>query len=219
MSAVVFDAYGTLFNLDSLLPLVTAFVGDEHKAKRITRVWRTKQLDYAWTSVLMNRFQDFDKLTDLALKFALQDNGVYDEKIVRRLVQAYVSLPLYDDVRGVLDELATNHKLAILSNGTFRSLQTLTNSAGVMFSFDYILSTEPIRTYKPAREAYDLALQKLGNEKSDIVFVSSNHWDVTGAKAFGFRTYWCNRTGQTPDPLSPAPDGIITSLADLPSLL
>ncbi|GMA60132.1 haloacid dehalogenase type II [Alicyclobacillus fastidiosus] len=202
MAAIVFDAYGTLFDVEALVATATELIGDALAAKEICRTWRSKQLDYAWNSVLMNRFLDFDKATDAAFRFALRDARVDEERIstlVPRLLQAHDTLPLFEDVKGALETLGEQHKLLILSNGTFRSLQTLTNTQGILFSFDYILSTEPIRTYKPTRAAYQLVLDTLTCDKADVVFVSSNHWDVTGSKAFGFKTYWCNRAGRVAD--------------------
>ncbi|MFB5189878.1 haloacid dehalogenase type II [Alicyclobacillus fastidiosus] len=222
MAAIVFDAYGTLFDVGALVATATELVGDASDAQEICRTWRSKQLDYAWNSLLMNRFMDFDKATEAALKFALRDASVDEGRmstLVPSLLEAHDRLPLFDDVRSTLEALGEHHKLLILSNGTFRALQTLTNAQGILFSLDYILSTEPIRTYKPTRAAYQIVLDTLTCDKADVVFVSSNHWDVTGAKAFGFKTYWCNRTGQVADPIPPQPDGVMASLADLTKLL
>ncbi|EPZ43309.1 haloacid dehalogenase type II [Alicyclobacillus acidoterrestris] len=223
MAAIVFDSYGTLFDIDALVPPIAECTGvATHEAKRIALSWRRQQLDYAWNSVLMNRFMDFDKVTEAALRFALCDAGLDEDQVqtvVPTLVQAHQTLPLFDDVRPTLATLSAQHKLLMLSNGTFRSLQTLTNTQGILFDFDYILSTEPIRTYKPARAAYQLVLDTLACEKSEVVYVSGNHWDVTGAKAFGFKAYWLNRTGRAADVIPPTPDGQITSLHALVELL
>lgn len=219
MTAVVFDAYGTLFDLNNLAVLATEAIGDHALAQSVCRTWRTKQLDYAWTSVLMNRYQDFDKLTELALTFALQDASIEDLSVKTQLLSAYDTLPLFDDVTSTLDVLAESHKLAILSNATFRSLQKMTDAQGILFSFDYLLSVEPIRLYKPSRAAYQLAVDALHCEKSEIMFVSSNYWDVVGAKSFGFETVWCNRDGRIPDPIAPAPDKVVTSLHALQQLV
>lgn len=218
-TTIVFDAYGTLFNLDALVAPATTILDDVAIAERVCTVWRSKHLEYAWTSLLMNRYQDFDKLSAFALDFALTNAGIQvDKGAKQKLLDAQRHLPLYDDVQPTLDALGSLNPLAILSNGTFRSLQSLTEKAGILFSFDYVLSVEPFRTYKPAREAYQLALDKLGGDKTGILFVSSNQWDIAGAKSFGFQTVWCNRKNVTYVPVGPNPDTVIRSLEELSTI-
>ncbi|MFD1677850.1 haloacid dehalogenase type II [Alicyclobacillus fodiniaquatilis] len=219
MSVIVFDAYGTLFNVDALQSVAAQFVGE--RADEFQRVWRDKQLAYAWRSTLMNRYQDFDKLTQQAFLFTLRSMGVHNEQIAcAKLIEAHDSLPVYDDVKTTLDALnATSHKLVVLSNGTFRALQKLASAENILFSFDYLLSSAPLRTYKPARAAYQLVIDTTHCEKTDVIFVSSNGWDISGAKAFGFHSIWCNRQNAVSDTLGPQPDNIITDLHELPSLL
>lgn len=219
MEAVIFDAYGTLFNLDVLPDEISHVLGPVD-AQHISDVWRKKQMDYAWMSVLMKRYQDFDKLTEAALRFALMDSEVHiSDDGIRQLMSAYLNIPLYSDVFPLLQELEGSIKLSILSNGTFRSLQTLTEHAGILFSLDYLMSVEPIRTYKPAREPYQLALDTLKCDKEQILFVSSNGWDVTGAKSFGFQTAWCNRKSAPAEQLPFKPDKTVSSLKELSSFL
>lgn len=168
----------------------------------------------------MQRYQDFDKLTEAAARYALVETGTtYDDSAVQALMEAYLRLPLYDDVLPVLEKLEGKYKLAILSNGTLRSLQTLANHSGILFSLDYLLSVEPIRKYKPAREPYQLALDTLKCDKQQVNFVSSNHWDAVGATSFGFNTFWCDRLGTVPDKLGPSPHRTISGLDQLPSYL
>lgn len=219
MSVIVFDAYGTLFNVDALQSVAAQFVGD--RAAEFCRAWREKQLAYTWRSILMNRYQDFDKLTQQALLFTLRSMNVPNEQTAcAKLLEALDSLPLHDDVKTTLDNLNTAaHKLVVLSNGTFRALQKLADAQNILFSFDYLLSATPLRTYKPTRAAYQLVLDTTHCEKTDVIFVSANDWDTAGAKAFGFRSIWCNRQTAVSDTLGPQPNNTIASLYELPSLL
>lgn len=215
MEAIIFDAYGTLFDLDALKNDISQILGSLN-ADSISAVWQQKQMDYAWMSNLMGRYQDFDKLTEAALRFALLDNDIQpSEDTVRALMSAYLHVPLYPDVRPLFDRLENQIKLSILSNGTFKSLQTLTERAEILFSLDYLMSVEPIRMYKPARQPYQLALDTLKCDKSQIMFVSSNGWDVTGAKSFGFHTVWCNRKSMPFEQLGFASDETVSSLKDI----
>lgn len=219
MPSIVFDAYGTLFDLDALVIPATTLLGDEDVAEKMCRIWREKHLEYAWTSVLMNRYQDFDRLSALALDFALSSTPRPANSAVKtQLLDAQKRLALYDDVVPALNRHGSTMKLAVLSNGTFRSLQSLTDTAGILFSFDYVLSVDPLRTYKPAKETYQLALDTLAEERNQIFFVSSNPWDVAGAKSFGFRTIWCNRKDFSFVSPGPGPDMVIQTLAELNEL-
>lgn len=221
MTTFVFDAYGTLFNLDALESVATQYLHDPVLSARVCKTWRQKHLDFAWNAVLMERYQDFDKLAKMAMDASLRavmgstltDNQ--RQQLTESLLDANQRLPIYDDVKSTLDALATAHRLAILSNGTFRSLQSITHHAGILFSFDYILSSDPIRTYKPSRSAYQLVLDTFHTTKDDVWFVSSNDWDIAGAKSFGFHTVWCNRKQQPYTGVGFAPDHIVQSLTDL----
>lgn len=220
MAVVVFEAYGTLFDMSALENVVVQVIGDEATASDFMSIWHKKHLEYAWASMLMSRYQDFDKLTELAFRFACKAVGFdANDEDIQTLLLAHVNLPLFEDVKVGIEQLEDRHKLAILSNGTFRSLQAMANAAGVLFSFDYILSAEPIRNYKPSRPVYQLVIDTFQCDKSEVTFVSSNDWDAAGAKAFGFRTIWLNRTKEAASPLQPLPDMTMTSFSEVVSSL
>jgi 2-haloacid dehalogenase len=215
MPVLVFDSYGTLFDLDVLVSTATHILNDPEKAEAVCKSWRRHQLEFAWQSILMERYQDFDKLTSLALDAAIKQvfDGNSNPVLKDALMSTNKHLPLFEDVLPTLETVES--KKAMLSNGTFRSLQTLADHTGILFSFDYILSVDPIRTYKPARASYKMAHDKFAVSKEEVWFVSSNTWDISGAKSYGFKTFWCNRAGEFFDGFLYEPDVEISSLTEL----
>lgn len=216
VSTLVFDAYGTLFDTQSVSAAAEAlFPG---KGTALARTWRATQLQYTWLRSLMDRYEDFSAVTDAALRYALAAHGLQaDEGAVRRLTEAYLSLDLFPDVRPGLAHLG-GARLAILSNGSPGMLNPLVRHAGLADRFT-ILSVDEVGTYKPSPRVYQLAVDRLGADRRAIGFVSSNGWDACGAAAFGFRTVWVNRTEAPADRLGAAPDAIIASLEALPGCL
>ncbi|GMA56090.1 2-haloacid dehalogenase [Alicyclobacillus sacchari] len=221
MAVVVFDAYGTLFDLNGLADIARPLFDSQLAARAFCRRWRQLHLEFAWQAALVEQYRDFDQLAKQALDAAVAEHNLvhpHVDVIAADLLKSMQTLPVYPDVKPMLEELTT-YRLAILSNGTLRALQASAVANDVLFSFDFILSVDPVRTYKPSRKAYALAQSAFGIEKRDILFVSSNSWDVAGAKAYGFRTCWCNRT-KSPY-LSPGqrPDYMIATLSELPAIL
>jgi 2-haloacid dehalogenase len=217
VKALVFDAYGTLFDVRSVITALNQkFPG---LGPAVSNEWRTKQLEYTWLRSSMGRYEDFWKVTESALVFTCNDMKLTCDAATRaQLMESYLHLDPFPEVRQALKSLS-GRPLAILSNGTLKMLQAVVESAGLRGTFVHIISVDEVRTYKPSPAAYQLAVRKLGVDKTDIGFVSSNFWDDAGAKAFGFRTYWVNRSGAPADELSVTPDVTLTSLTDLVDLI
>jgi 2-haloacid dehalogenase len=219
LRALVFDAYGTLFDVHSVAALCEQIWPG--KGDAITRTWRAKQLEYTWQRSLMRRYQDFKRVTEAGLRYACAaaDAPLTDEALAR-LMDAYLRLSTYPEVGGALAALRRSKiRLAILSNGSPAMLRPLVKNTGLREAFHAVLSVDELEIYKPAPAVYRLAVEKLGVPKSTIGFVSSNCWDACGAKSFGFTTFWVNRAGAPLDELGAAPDHVIASLAELPPLV
>ncbi len=221
VDAVVFDAYGTLFDVQSVVTLAERlFPG--HGA-RLSQLWRSKQLEYSWLQSLMLsptlRREDFAAITAHALDYAANALGLSPQTAARhRLLDAYLDLSPFPDASPALAALADMPRV-ILSNGTREMLELLAASTGIAPHLDAILSADAAGIYKPSPRVYQLAVDHLKLSPARIGFVSSNGWDAVGAKAFGFTTIWINRTGAPLERHGPKPDAVIASLTDLPALL
>ncbi len=216
--ACVFDAYGTLFDVASAVDACRDAVGPE--ADRLNALWRDKQLAYTWLRAAQGRHADFWQVTGDALDFALETCGIARPDLRRRLMDLYLGLKPYPEVAAVLARLkAAGLKTAILSNGTPAMLAALTSAAGLDALFDQVLSVEAVGVFKPHRQVYQLAVDRLGVPAEAIAFQSSNGWDVHAAAAFGMTVVWCNRTGQQRERLPGEPAAQVKTLAALPALL
>ena len=214
IGALAFDAYGTLFDVHSVVTACEAAFPSRGEA--LSRLWRDKQLEYSWLLSLMGRYEDFWAVTEQALRYACQHLGLAcDAATHRRLLESYYRLKAYPEVPAALARLAAKRRLVILSNGTPRMLAAVTRAAGLTEVFDEIISVEAVGVYKPSPRVYALLPQRLGMPTEAIGFVSSNAFDITGAKAFGLRTYWVNRQDTTPDGLGYPPDAVVRTLAEL----
>ena len=215
VAAVVFDLYGTLLAIDSMATHVArAHVAD---AEAFVRDWRRKQLEYAFLTSLARAYRDFDELTALALEQTCAARGVSLGAAARtKLVQAWRSMPAYDDVAPALGALAARGaELAVLTNGTPPSANAALEAAGIRGLLADVLSVESVRAYKPDPRVYALATARFECAPSEIVFVSSNPWDAWGAASYGFRVAWCNRSGGAAEALLPAPEATLSGLAEL----
>ncbi len=214
---MVFDAYGTLFDVASAAARAAPELGE--RGKPLAELWRAKQLEYTWLRSLMGRHADFWKVTGDALDYALGSLGIEDRDLRMRLLSAYERLDPYPDARGALERLRKGGlRLAILSNGAPRMLAASAQHAGLAPLLDEVISVEEVGVYKPHPSVYRLAPQRLGVWASEIAFVSANGWDACAAKAFGLRVAWCNRAGQPPERIPELPDVAIRSLGELPAL-
>lgn len=201
--AFVFDAYGTLFDVHSVMEAARAVTPDP---QALSQLWRQKQLEYTWLRSLMGRYQDFWLVTGQALRFALRRLGITAaESQIEALMSAYLTLSPFPEVPNALRALR-GRSLAILSNGSPHMLESAVRSSGLGAAFDHVLSVDAVGVYKPSPLVYDLAVRAFGLPASEILFVSSNAWDVAGAGAYGFMTCWCNRTNMPADELDVTPD-------------
>ncbi len=241
IKAVVFDAYGTLYDIQSVATVTEeAFPG---YGEIITQIWRIKQLEYTWLRSLMRRYQDFSVITRDSLAYALRVLGLeHDGGVFERIMDKYLHLDLYPEAAAALDAMR-DRKLAILSNGSTGMLNALVRNTGLDRVLDATISIDSKRIFKPAPDAYSLIELVLGVPPAEVLFVSSNPFDACGAKAFGLNVAWIERV--TPEAMALAcvkndlvppltmfkairmqmdelglePDSRIRTLADLPGLL
>jgi len=176
-------------------------------------LWRQKQLEYTWLRSLMGRYVDFAQVTAQALHYALQVYAIEDAALEQRLLLAYNQLTSYTEVKDTLKQLRESGiATAILSNGSPSMLQAAVEHAGLTDLIDEVISVDQLGIYKPDPRVYQLALDSFGVTKSQVLFHSSNAWDVAGAVNFGFNVAWINRFSQPPEPLSKPPHLILTDL-------
>eukprot|EP00871_Galdieria_phlegrea_P002854 jgi/Galph1/356/GphlegSOOS_G5080.1 len=213
LSCLVFDAYGTLFDVHSAANQLRELLGTNYSS--ISSVWRQKQLEYTWLRSLMGLYDDFDKVTMEALHYALKVHGTEDTTCIPPLLEAYKRLSCYQDVSPCLEKLkGKGIHTAILTNGTEASVKELVEHANIQQLMDDIISVSAVRIYKPHPSVYDLVLRQVGVTKEQVGFVSSNCWDAIGASNFGFRVFWLNRYNVVPDSL-PAKYEVISDLSQL----
>ena len=198
IKAVVFDAYGTLYDVQSVADVTEeVFPG---YGEIITQVWRIKQLEYTWLRSLMRQYRDFAAVTRDSLTYTLRCLGLeYDEASFARIMEKYLHLDLYPDAMLALEAMAEK-KLAILSNGSPDMLNALARNSGIRPILDAVISVDAKGTFKPSPEAYALIESTLKIPPSDVLFISSNPWDVCGAKSFGLNVAWIERV--TPEAMA-----------------
>ena len=200
IKAVVFDAYGTLYDVQSVAEVTEqAFPG---YGEIITQIWRIKQLEYTWLRSLMRRYEDFSVITRESLAYTLRVLGLrHDGGVFERIMAKYLHLDLYPDATAALAAMR-GRKLAILSNGSPGMLNALVGNSGLDSVQDATISIDPTRIFKPAPDAYGLIEAVLRVPPAQVLFVSSNPWDACGAKAFGLNVAWIERV--TPEAMAQA---------------
>ncbi|MEO8320889.1 MAG: haloacid dehalogenase type II [Bradyrhizobium sp.] len=198
IKAVVFDAYGTLFDIQSVAAVTEeAFPG---YGEIITQVWRIKQLEYTWLRSLMRRYQDFSVITRDSLAYTIRILGLpHDNATFERIMEKYLHLDLYPDAMAAIAAMK-HRKLAILSNGSTGMLNALVANSGLDRVLDATISIDSQKIFKPAPEAYGLIEARLGVLPAEVLFISSNPWDACGAKAFGLNVAWIERV--TPEAMA-----------------
>lgn len=198
IKAVVFDAYGTLYDIQSVAAVTEeAFPG---YGEIITQIWRIKQLEYTWLRSLMRRYEDFSVITRDSLTYTLRLLGLeHDDGVFERIMEKYLHLDLYPDASAALAALR-GRKLAILSNGSTDMLNALVRNSGLDRVLDATISIDSKRIFKPSPDAYTLIESRLGVTPAEVLFVSSNPWDAVGAKAFGLNVAWIERV--TPEAMA-----------------
>lgn len=214
----VFDAYGTLFDFASAAEACRERLGGH--TDRLTALWRDKQVQYTWLRAAQGRHADFWQVTREALDFAMDALGIADPALAGRLMELYRTLKPFAEVPAMLGALkAAGMPTAILSNGTPAMLADAVGAAGLDGSFDAVLSVEAAGVFKPHPRVYELVVERFGVRGQAVSFQSSNGWDIHAASAFGFRTVWCNRSGQPRERLPGGADREIRTLAELPPLV
>ena len=218
IQACVFDAYGTLLDVNAAAGRCQDDLGD--KAGTLSALWRSKQLQYTWLSSLMGVHRDFYDLTGRALDYAMETLEIDDKALRAKLMALYEVLDAYPEVPDMLKTLSdAGLKTAILSNGAPKMLATAAMEAGIDHILDAIISIEDAGVYKPHPDVYQLAVERLGVPRENICFVSSNGWDATGAAAFGFQVAWVNRQGMVAETLGFEPRAELKDLSGLAELV
>ena len=213
MKAAFYDAYGTLFDVHSAVRARAEVIGPQ--AERLSLLWRDKQLEYSWVHALMEDYVDFHELTRRALRFAISDCAV-DAVHEAPLMEAYQTLDAYPEIAAHLAQRKADGVVTgILSNGSPAMLRAAVGSAGIGSQLDHVLSVDRIGTFKTRAETYAMVMEATNlSSPADIVFHSSNRWDVAGAARFGFQTTWVNRTGRPDEYPDHRPSRIVASLEE-----
>jgi 2-haloacid dehalogenase len=216
IQAVVFDAYGTLFDVTSVGRAVAQVTDD---AAQFAATWRAKQIEYTWLRTLMNRYAPFDQVTNDALRYTVARYKL-DLSAAQHdaLMRAWLDVLPFPDSVAALPRLS-GRKRAILSNGTPAMLDAMVEAAQLADQFDAVLSVETVQQYKPHPAVYALVEQMLGVKPHETAFVSSNAWDVAGAAAFGLRVVWINRAGLPMEELGAQSEAVVGSLHELLDVL
>ena len=210
IKAIIFDAYGTLFDVNSAAKKCKSKIGD--KWEIFSNYWRTTQLEYTWLRSLMDRHKDFWQITEDSLDKSMRVFEI-DPDMKEELLNLYKVLSPYSEVEKILKLLkANNRKLAILSNGTPNLLNQLVHSNNLDNLFDNIFSIEEVGIYKPSSKVYDIPVKNYKIKKNEIAFLSANTWDVSGAGNYGYQSIWVNRNSIVFDNLDYKPKYEIQSL-------
>ena len=217
IKAIIFDAYGTLFDVNSAAEKCRDKIGD--KWERFANFWRTTQLEYTWLRSLMNRHKDFWQITEDSLDKSMKIFKI-NTSMKNELLDLYRVLSTFPEVSKTLKILKEKkYKLAILSNGTPSLLKELVSSNNLENIFDDVLSVEEVKTYKPHPNVYSIPIKKYQIEKNQFAYLSANTWDVSAAGNFGFNAVWVNRNKNIFDNLDYKPITEINNLSDLNNLL
>ena len=218
IGACVFDAYGTLFDVNAAAAQCRDALGD--KADELSALWRTRQLEYTWLRSLMQEYVEFWQVTGDGLDYALASLGIEDDTLRQRLMDIYMRLDAYPEVKDVLTALkAGGIKTAILSNGSPKMLASAVENAGIEDVLGLTFSVDSIGIYKPHPSVYQMAVDGLDVAPKRSCFMSSNAWDAAAGANFGYRVVWVNRFGQPPERIPGDPEHETTTLEALPPLL
>jgi 2-haloacid dehalogenase len=219
----VFDAYGTLFDVDAAARAVAAEPGRAEFAagwRAISAAWRARQLQYTWIRALTGAHADFRTVTEDALDWALADAGLDSDAALRaRLLALYDRLPAFAEAPAALTALRrAGIPAAILSNGSPDMLEAAIATAGIGDSLDAVLSVDSVGAFKPDARVYHLVGARFGTAPAEVLFVSSNGWDAAAAAGYGFRSVWVNRAGAPVERLPWRPAHVLADLAGVPAL-
>lgn len=217
VQGVAFDMYGTVVDVGAVAEACKAVASDP---VAFNNQWRAKQLEYTFLRSAMGKYQDFWKVSQQALAFTIQRFGLtVNPEQRKRLMESWLQPTAYPEVAAALPRLKEHLPLAILSNGSPMMLRVGLERAGFRSHFQWVLSADAVKTYKPSPRVYQLAPTAMKLQKQRILFVSSNAFDVLGAKSFGFRVCWINRAGAPLDPLGPEPDIVVRGFDELEAVI
>ena len=213
IKAIIFDAYGTLFNVNSAAEKCKEKIGD--KWEDFSNYWRTTQLEYTWLRSLMNKHKDFWKITEDSLDKSMEVFQI-NSSMKKELLDLYKNLSTFPEVKGVLKKLKKkDYKISILSNGTPSLLKQLVKSNNLENLFDDVFSVEKVKIYKPSLKVYDIPIKKYKIKKNEVLFLSSNTWDVSGGGIYGYNTVWVCRNKNIFDKLDYIPKNKVANLKQL----
>ena len=213
IKAIVFDAYGTLFDVNSAAEKCKGKIGD--KWEGFANFWRTTQLEYTWLRSLMKRHKDFWQVTEDSLDKSMKTFSI-DSSMKNELLDLYKKLSPYSEVKGVLSSLKEKkYKLAILSNGTPALLNELVKSNNLENIFDDLFSIEEVGIYKPDSKVYDMPVKKYQIKADEVAFLSANTWDISGGGNYGYNAIWVNRNKNIFDNLDYKPKNEVSDLTQL----
>jgi len=213
--AIVFDLYGTLYDVHSVAARCESYFPGQ--GAELSRRWRQKQLEYTWLRSLMGQYRDFEQATLEALVYSCKQLGLaLSDEQRAALCEEYLRLAPFPEVPATLKTLNEKGlRLAILSNGSVNSIATVVRNSGLQAQFAELISVDAVQIFKPDMRVYGLAEQRMKLDRSEILFVSSNAWDATGASYYGYRTCWINRSGQNFEELGRTPDFVAEDLRGL----
>lgn len=223
ITTCVFDAYGTLFDVNAAARLVAEEPGQEQLAALwpdLAAKWRQKQLEYSWLRSIAGRHMDFWEVTQDGLDWAMEAHGLHDNALRAKLLGVYKELPAYPEVPAMLEALKNKGKnVAILTNGSPAMIVAAVKAAGIGKWLDEVMTVEEAGIYKPHRSVYDLVFEHFGAFQDQVLFASSNGWDAAAAAGYGFGTVWVNRHGLPQDRLWATPHRILPDLSTIPDLV
>lgn len=223
ITTCIFDAYGTLFDVDAAARNVAKEPGQSQLAAvwgTLSKDWRAKQLEYTWLRAVGARHISFWQVTQDALDWAMENNGLHDNALRAKLLAVYKECPAFPEVAAMLKKLREKDvNIAILSNGSPDMLVPAVRSSGIGEYLDDVLSVDEAGVFKPHANVYDLVWDRFDVPQTEVLFASSNGWDAAGAAGYGFATVWVNRTGAPQDRLWATPHRTLKDLKTIPDLV
>ena len=218
IKACVFDAYGTLFDVNAACRELSKEVGDNWE--KLASLWRLRQVEYTWLRNSMDEYIDFWQITSDALDYAMETLGIKNNELREELLNLYLKLEAYPEVNDLLKKLKQKGlKIGILSNGSMKMLNSAVDNANIREYLDEILSVEECKIYKPSSKVYDLVKIKMQIGKENVLFFSSNAWDMHAASNYGFKTIWVNRFNAKLERLPGKPIDIVNSLDKIDEII
>ena len=218
IKACIFDAYGTLFDVNAACRELSKEVGDNWE--KLASLWRLRQVEYTWLRNSMDEYIDFWQITSDALDYAMETLGIENNELREELLNLYLKLEAYPEVNDLLKKLKQRGLMTgILSNGSMKMLNSAVDNANIREYLDEILSVEECKIYKPSSKVYDLVKIKMQISKENVLFFSSNAWDMHAASNYGFKTIWVNRFNAKLERLPGKPIDIVNSLDKIDEII